>query len=174
MLNQPLILRQPFQQKNLRGDDCIFGRVYSYSDSQKRLQFLSHIPDYMLFHDTLLGIPNNSYISIILHLYNHSAEGSPIQDPEGRGSIWLALTHLFYYCSIALRSIEIMHLVAYACPFIHLSVYLSENPSLTISGYAFPHNLLGTFCPKFYFVMEPPPPHFIFCFQSLPPPQEHK
>ena len=25
--NQPIILRQPFQQKNLYGDDCTFGRV---------------------------------------------------------------------------------------------------------------------------------------------------
>ncbi len=55
-----LVLRQTFQQKNLGGDDCIFGRVYSYSDSQKRLQFLPHIPDYMLFLHTLLDIPNSS------------------------------------------------------------------------------------------------------------------
>ncbi len=28
MLNQPIILRQPIQQKNLCWDDCTFGRVY--------------------------------------------------------------------------------------------------------------------------------------------------
>ena len=28
MLNQPIILRQPFQQKNLCWDDCTFGRVH--------------------------------------------------------------------------------------------------------------------------------------------------
>ncbi len=29
MLNQPIILRQPFQQKNLCWDDCTFGRVHT-------------------------------------------------------------------------------------------------------------------------------------------------
>ncbi len=31
MLNQPIILRQPFQQKNLCWDDCTFGRVHEHS-----------------------------------------------------------------------------------------------------------------------------------------------
>ncbi len=33
MLNQPIILRQPFQQKNLCWDDCTFRRVYTVYNS---------------------------------------------------------------------------------------------------------------------------------------------